>query len=53
MTLEAFAKSFGTIQTLRAVAKRFGRDIHCSRDLVNAEPFRGVADEPGNWSIFS
>ena len=38
----SFRKSFGTIQALRAVAKRFGRDIHCSRDLVNAEPFRGV-----------
>ena len=35
-------ESFGTIHALRAVAKRFGRDIQCSRDLLYAEPLEGV-----------
>ena len=27
---------------LRSMAKRFGRDIHCGRNLLHAEPLRGV-----------
>ena len=40
--VQSFRESFRTIQALRVVARRYGRDIHCSRGLLNAEPFRGV-----------
>ena len=40
--VSTFRKSLETIQTLRGVARRFGRQIQCSRSLLNAEPLRGM-----------
>ena len=37
-----FRDSVSTVQMLRSTAKRFGRDIHCGRNLLHAEPLRGV-----------
>ena len=41
--IRSFLDAFTRLMSMREVAKRFGREIHCNMEFMNKEPVRGIS----------